>query len=334
GLSLRINDELRKFFLLSPESSPVGIYNVTRDVKLFGEEHIKQVKQVFEGKKVTLKNIEVDLSRVSGRKGMEHASGVKYLDSMFTPIYDHDGSMRAVIYLGIDTTDVVLKGKELERGHKEILEATKMVSEYKLIALRSAMNPHFLFNVLNSIQYFISKNDKGQALMHLSMFSKLVRKILESSMSNKISINEEVTMLKYYIDLENLRFDQKFEVIYDIDDSLLDDDVMIPSLIIQPYVENSIIHGLLNKKDGVGRLEVVIKDMDDYVLCIIQDNGIGREAAKKFRDMDHKSLGTKVTEERLKIINKFDDISLKVVDLYDKDRKPAGTRTELKIKIN
>lgn len=334
GLSLRINDELRKFFLLSDHASPVGNYNVTKDIKLFGEKHIEKVKHVFKGEKVILKNIEVNLSKVQGRKGMEHAAGIKYLDSMFTPIFDHNGNLRTVIYLGIDTTDVVLKGKELEKGHQEILEATKLVSEYKLIALRSAMNPHFLFNVLNSIQYFISKNDKGQALMHLSMFSKLVRKILESSMNNKISINEEITMLKYYIDLENLRFDEKFEVIYNIDDSLLDDDVLIPSLIIQPYVENSIIHGLLNKKNGIGKLEVSLKDMDDYVLCVIEDNGVGREAASRLRDMDHKSLGTKVTEERLKIINKFDDISLKVVDLYDKDKKPSGTRTELKIKIN
>lgn len=334
GLSLRINDELRKFFQLSNDTSPVGHYNVTKDIKLFGEEHIELVKNVFKGEKVSLKDIEVNLSNVKGRRGMEQAAGIKYLDSMFTPIFDHNGKIRTVIYLGINTTDVVLKSKELEKRHQEILEATRQVAEYKLIALRSAMNPHFLFNVLNSIQYFISKNDKGQALTHLSMFSKLVRKILESSMNNKISINEEVTMLKYYIDLENLRFDEKFEVVYNIDDTLLDEDVLIPSLIIQPYVENSILHGLLNKKDGQGRLEISIKDMDDYILCIIQDNGVGRLAASRLRDMDHKSLGTKVTEERLKIINKFDDISLKVVDLYHKNNKPAGTRTELKIKIN
>ncbi|MFN8436527.1 MAG: histidine kinase [Cytophagales bacterium] len=334
GVSRRINKELEKFFELDGSVSPVGVYNLTKDVKLFGEENINYIKKAFDGENVVLKDIEVDLTKVYGRKGMENAKGIKYLDSLFTPIFDNNKKLLYIVYLGIDITDNVLKNRELELKQKDILEATKQLSEYKLVALRAVMNPHFIFNVLNSIQYFIASNDKEQALTYLSLFSKLIRKTLENSLKSKITLNEEITMLKYYIDLENLRLENRFEVDYDIDDSLLEDEVEIPTLILQPYVENSIIHGLIHKTDGIGKLSLKIVDKGDYIECIIEDNGVGRARSQQFKEMDHKSIGTKVTEERLKIINKFDEVSVKVIDLHDEYNNPSGTKTILNIKLN
>ena len=189
------------------------------------------------------------------------------------------------------------------------------------MALRSVMSPHFIFNVLNSIQYFIAKNDRLNAINYLSMFSKLVRSILTHSVNNKISLAEEIELLKNYIQLEMVRFENKFEFSIELSPGVDTDSIIIPSLLIQPYVENAILHGLYNKKTP-GKLLIRIHEDEDMLTFIIEDNGIGREAAQKLRMESfrpHNSMGINITEERLKLINLGQQAAFEVEDLKDEN---------------
>ncbi|RAW00037.1 PAS domain S-box protein [Pseudochryseolinea flava] len=223
---------------------------------------------------------------------------------------------------------------ERKARDRELLEAQQKIGELKLMALRSVMNPHFVFNVLNSIQFFITKNDKLNAINYLSTFSKLVRGVLNHSVSNKIRLSDELEMLKNYIQLEMTRFEDKFHFVLEVDPNVDQDGIEIPSLLIQPYVENAILHGLYNKVEQ-GTLTVRVSEDNDILIFEIEDDGIGRDAAIKLRQKNfpsHKSMGIKLTEERLRLINEQHNVSLQVEDLYD-DQRPSGTRVRIGINI-
>ena len=194
-----------------------------------------------------------------------------YLSVIYAPIFTENKEVIGITIIARDIT----QAKQLEQ---KVVEVNKQVAEYRLMALRSVMNPHFLFNALNSIQYFISKNNRELASNYLSLFSKLIRKVLESSVSNKISLKSELEILNHYLDLEILRFENKFSYKIDIDSELQEEDgIEIPSLLIQPYVENAILHGLTNKV-GKGKLLIKLQlTPDDQLLVVIEDNGIGRK---------------------------------------------------------
>lgn len=228
---------------------------------------------------------------------------------------------------------VVDISERIER-EKLLAEANKKMGEFKLMALRSAMSPHFIFNVLNSIQYFIGKNDRLNANNYLSTFSKLIRSILTHSVDNKIKLSDEIEMLKNYVNLEMLRFEDKFEFDLIVDEELEIDSIEVPSLLIQPYVENAILHGLYNKK-GKGRLILEIFEKDDILYFKIEDNGIGRAAAMSLAEKNfskHKSMGLTLTEERLNLINEDRKISFFIDDLMD-GNEPIGTAVTIGVYI-
>jgi PAS domain S-box-containing protein len=215
---------------------------------------------------------------------------------------------------------------------RELAEANKKIEELKLMALRSVMSPHFIFNVLNSIQFFIAKNDRLNAINYLSTFSKLIRSILNHSVSNKITLTEEVEMLKNYVHLEMTRFEQKFSFVMDVSPELDLDAVEIPSLLVQPYVENAILHGLYNKRSQ-GVLTIRVKEGDDSVIFEIEDDGVGREEAMRVRQQNfptHKSMGIRLTEERLKLIKQQNNAAFEIEDLAD-ERGACGTRVRISV---
>lgn len=217
---------------------------------------------------------------------------------------------------------------------KELAEANKKVAELKLMALRSVMSPHFIFNVLNAIQYYIAKNDRINAINYLSTFSKLVRSVLTHSVSNKITLADEIDMLKNYIQLEMIRFENKFDFNIEVVDQVDIDNIEIPSLLIQPYVENAILHGLYNKTEK-GTLSIKVKEEEEAIVFEIEDNGVGRETAMKLRQQNfptHKSMGVKLTEERLKLINSQKLAAFSIEDLKDANG-PKGTRVTIRISI-
>ena len=222
---------------------------------------------------------------------------------------------------------------ERKASDRQLAEANTKLGEMKLMALRSVMSPHFIFNVLNSIQYFIAKNDRLNAITYLSTFSKLIRSILTHSVNNKIKLTDEIDMLKNYVQLEMVRFENKFNFVLNVDPEVDVESIEIPSLLIQPYVENAILHGLYNKK-GEGTLKIDIYEENDAVIFQIEDDGIGREAAKKLREQNfpsHKSMGLNITQERLQLINQKHNVLFEVEDLLN-ESGPVGTRVRIGVR--
>ena len=234
------------------------------------------------------------------------------------------------------TRDITERKRHEERIRHdavELAEANRKMSELKVMALRAAMNPHFIFNSLSSIQYFVAKNDRTNALTYLSCFSKLLRGILNSTLVHKIPLAEELSLLRYYVSLEMLRFDNKFEVVYDLDPAINPSSIQVPSMLIQPYVENAILHGLYNKQEN-GRLRISLRGQGDALLFQVEDNGVGRaEAARIARQsmQPHKSIGMMLTEERLAIINQRYNVTVSIEDLSGSSG-PAGTRVNIFLK--
>ncbi len=226
----------------------------------------------------------------------------------------------------------VLNRTKLRRKQEQLI-TEKNLSEHKLTALRAQMNPHFIFNVLNCIQYFISENDQKSAYRTMNMFSKLIRSVLENSDKNMIPLSSEIQMLSLYVELETIRFENKFEYNLEIDEAIEVQRIEIPSFLIQPYVENAIIHGLAHKKEG-GKLRIRIKKQDETRLhCLIEDNGIGRARAGEIKNaklVQDKSLGMSITNKRLGILNNNLE-GFTVTDLIDASNLPNGTRIEIMI---
>ena len=205
-------------------------------------------------------------------------------------------------------------------------------------ALRAQMNPHFIFNSMNSIQKFILKNDSFSASQYLTKFSKLIRLILDNSNESYISLESEIALLKIYVEIEDLRFDNQFEYEIKIDDSLNTDTVQIPSMIIQPYIENAIWHGLLHKETK-GKLTLEITKLDNAMIkVVVTDDGIGRQKALELKSkqvLKRKSYGLQITEDRIDILNKTksNKTQLQIFDLKDEEGNPSGTKIELIIPI-
>jgi PAS domain S-box-containing protein len=245
-----------------------------------------------------------------------------------------EGKYSAIMIIR-DISDRKIAELALQEQNHEMIEINKKLAEYRLMALRSVMNPHFIFNCLNSIQFYIGKNEKRKAIDYLSLFSKLIRSVLNSSVDMHISLAQEIEILKYYIDLELLRFDQQFEYVIDVDKSIDKDFTEVPSMLLQPYIENAIIHGLLNK-NGKGKLSIQIRQEASMLTCTIEDNGVGRDFALRHGSKSklHKSLGMSVTEERLEIINQNDNVSVDIIDLFEHGHTAAGTRVILKLQLN
>lgn len=207
------------------------------------------------------------------------------------------------------------------------------INEYKQKMLRQQMNPHFIFNTLNSIQYFLLDDDTSSSLTYLSKFAKLMRIVLDNSQQTFISIEEEIRGLRLYLELEALRFEDSFDYDIIIDEDINTFEYKIPALLLQPYVENSIRHGLLHKK-GRGYLKVSMTKGADCLLCMIEDNGIGRKKANEIKMNQgafQQSLGSKITEDRIDILNSLynNEIDIKYVDLQDERGDPTGTRVEI-----
>ncbi|MFC4817505.1 sensor histidine kinase [Flavobacterium sp. GCM10023249] len=214
---------------------------------------------------------------------------------------------------------------------------SKEINKSKLAALNAQMNPHFMFNALNSIQEFILQNKKEQASNYLGDFADLMRSYLQHSQEDKIVLHEELETLKLYLKLEKLRFDDDFEYEIKIDPKLEVHQIEIPSFLIQPFVENAIKHGLLHKK-GEKQLVVSFEKLgEDEVVCRISDNGVGREKSLEItKNKKHKSFATQASVDRFQLINQNEakKMALEIIDVKDAEGAPSGTTIVVRIPIN
>ncbi len=231
------------------------------------------------------------------------------------------------------------RAESIRRKQAEKLNREIQLANNELKALRAQMDPHFIFNSLSSIQSFIMTKDEDSALRYLNKFAKLMRMILSNSEKASVTIQEEVDSLKLYLELEALRWDNKFGYQINIDPKIETDFYKIPSMLIQPYVENAIIHGVVPKTNGKGKIEINITQSETYIICTIQDNGIGRKSSQDLRATSnrpaHESMGMKITSDRLEVLNRLhhSDLSVKISDMEDDQRNALGTKVEIFIPI-
>lgn len=209
-------------------------------------------------------------------------------------------------------------------------EQTKDKAVFELQALMAQMNPHFIFNALNSIQHFILEKGKQEAYDYLAKFSKLVRMVLNNSEDKMVSLQRELELIGLYIELEQLRFTNGFEYQLNISENINPENIELPTMLIQPYVENAIWHGLMNlNNERKGLLKIDINKANEQLKISIEDNGVGRRLAKQFRkDEMHDSKGMRLTERRLQMINAMKDYENTSVNIIDLPNE-SGTKVEI-----
>ena len=216
------------------------------------------------------------------------------------------------------------------------LEANNELVNLKLENLRSQMNPHFVFNALNSIQDYILSNKKDLAGDYLGKFADLIRTYLDHSTKGILTLEEEIRTLNMYLELEKLRFEDSLEYTIETTKTINPELISIPTMLIQPYVENALKHGLLHKKTDRKLTVSFSKFSEGIIQCIIEDNGVGREkskALKRKRSQQHKSFALKATNERLGLLNygKSKKVGVEIIDLISTTNQPIGTKVILKI---
>ena len=243
-------------------------------------------------------------------------------------------SLIGFVVLGLLSGAVIM----VIRRERQKTIINQRISELRLQALRAQMNPHFIFNTINSIQYFISKKDEDSAYFYLTKFSKLLRRTLENSEKSTIQLAEEIENLKLYLELQLLRYGDKFTYEINVDKGVDLNSVEIPGMILQPYIENSIQHGFV-KNIKYGKIIISIKLEKDLLVCTVDDNGIGFKSAlktKSLKNPKHSSSGMKLTHERLDILNRAhkNTIDVSVQDFGEIDPKQNGTRVTIHIPVH
>ena len=229
------------------------------------------------------------------------------------------------------------KEKQLADMRQNTAELKQQTTELEMQALRAQMNPHFIFNSLNSINRFILQNNRLQAAEYLTKFSRLIRLILQNSQTALINLESEIESVKLYLSLEALRFDDHFEYKLSVDPDLDISLLKVPSLIIQPYLENAIWHGLMHKKEK-GQLDIELSQEEDHLYFKITDNGIGRSQAATLASKSatlHKSMGLGITARRIDMLKsgKYQGSSVIINDLVNEDGSAAGTEVVIKIPV-
>ena len=218
------------------------------------------------------------------------------------------------------------------------LENEKKQAELEMQALRAQMNPHFIFNCLSSINRFILKNESKAASNYLTRFSRLIRMVLINSQRSLISLDDELQMLELYLEMERLRFKNSFDYSITFLNTIDTDNIFIPPLLLQPFCENAIWHGLMHR-EGHGKLDIELSRANNIINCIITDNGIGREKAEEMKSKTaerEKSMGLKITTERLALLNREKALHTfyEIEDLKDENANAVGTKVTLKIRLN
>lgn len=214
---------------------------------------------------------------------------------------------------------LIIKRIEQKSKNAEVKLAIKLkeMEELKMTALQSQMNPHFLFNSLNSINNFVLKNDIEKASDYITKFSKLIRVILNSSSSPTSMLSEELDILALYVKLEQMRVNGSFKYLVTVDEKLQLDTIKVPTLFLQPFIENAIWHGIMKSEGADKEIQLIIKEDNGNVVCIIQDNGIGINKAKEIDKMSQKRrfFGTEATGDRIRILHQNKGVNIETKDI-------------------
>jgi ligand-binding sensor domain-containing protein/putative methionine-R-sulfoxide reductase with GAF domain/anti-sigma regulatory factor (Ser/Thr protein kinase) len=243
--------------------------------------------------------------------------------------------LTTIAALAADKIKSIEAEQSLRRTNIEMYSMNEQLLKAKLEALQSQMNPHFIFNSLNAIDNLIQTNQKDKATTYLARFAKLIRNVLDSSKNDTVSFQKDYETLELYLQMEQFRSNDKFTYELAAEDELLNSDYKVLPLIVQPFVENAIHHGLLNKLNEDRKLIVSAILENDYIKYTVIDNGVGRAKAKQlneFNKPEHKSYGIDITKERIQLYNQTgENNNVTITDLFE-NNEPAGTRVEIRVK--
>jgi LytS/YehU family sensor histidine kinase len=259
-------------------------------------------------------------------------NSISFVAFVFTLVFIFIIASILIINVSLRRNNEKLKSEKIQT---KLQQQTVMLEMH---ILRAQMNPHFIFNCLNAINHFILKNEMETASNYLISFSRLVRLVLNNSRQSPITIEEELSMMRLYLDLEKVRFKNAFDYSIHIEKDLDITSLNMPPLIIQPFVENAIWHGLMHKDDP-GFLLISIRTNNNILICEITDNGIGRKRAYEFKSKSveiKKSMGIEITKKRLELLNgSFEPSSfIEIHDLLDKSGMALGTKVVLSFNID
>ncbi len=244
------------------------------------------------------------------------------------------GVFVVVAFVILFSTFITKKNKIITEKLRAELDYQKRIHDTELHALRSQMNPHFVHNSLNAILYYVQQNEVETTEKYLVKFSKLIRLFFDFSRRQYVSISEEENLLQNYLEIEKLRFEDKFEYQIFINPKIDEEEIRIPSMLLQPLVENAVNHGLFHKKEP-GNLNISFNYINETAYSvIIEDDGIGFKAAQKLKERFKNMVNThssQVLKERIDLLNqtKLWDISFSMIDLSDMSNK-TGTKVQLK----
>lgn len=243
--------------------------------------------------------------------------------------------VRLIVKREKEKTALYKKAAEQEKEKSALFQKA---SEMEMKFLSAQMNPHFTFNAMNSIQHFMLDHEPEKAQHYLAQYSKLIRRVLENNMEKFVPLDDELDMLEIYMEIESLRFSTPFEFEINVCEELEEDEYQLPPMILQPYIENAIWHGIFHKKEGIGKIILLLSLEEDRIKCVIEDNGVGRKKAKEFNSSkkEHRSVGMLITQERLKHLQSDSDIDVrtKISDIVNEYGEICGTRVEVCLPLN
>jgi LytS/YehU family sensor histidine kinase len=227
----------------------------------------------------------------------------------------------------------------IRRREQEKTAINKRIGDLEQLARKSQMNPHFIFNSLNSIQQYVMDADLAGANKFISGFSRLIRQTLDFSSKQEISLEEEVNYLTNYLELEKTRLEAAFTYSVNIDDGILMSEHYIPPMILQPFVENSVRHGLRYRKDKGGKITITVIKQNNQLIFVLEDNGVGRKAAQQYKSIspiEYQSKGISLTAERIALLNTDNPnkIHVRIDDLEDELQTGLGTRVTISLPVS
>lgn len=243
-------------------------------------------------------------------------------------------ALLSLIFLLFIVLITMLISRRIKKREEEKARINQRMAEMEQLALKSQMNPHFIFNSLNSIQQYVMDKDIAGANKFISDFSRLIRQTLDFSSKPFVSLTDEINYIATYLELEKTRLEGKFNYQIDISPELKGADFPIPPMILQPYVENSIRHGIRYRKDDLGMIHIRVSRHNQYIVVVIEDNGIGRKMAAYYKTanpIEYQSKGMSLTADRLELINRnfSNKITVLLEDLVDQSLEPLGTRVTI-----
>lgn len=304
---------------------PVFQYSINGGTWFKLERNVIELRKLAAGKSI----VRIRALKRDGTASAQVAMVSFYIRTAFWK----SGLFWALFLLGMFVVSTFLLQQRNKRKQKAIVEKVlteKKLSELEMQALKAQINPHFVFNCLNSIKGFIFDKDFKQADKYLDKFSELLRSTLDNSSSALISLQDEIKYLDNYLQLEKLRFDDKFDYFVTIEDTIAPSDIYVPAMLLQPYVENAIRHGIRHLKSRKGNININVKKEAKMLLCEIDDNGIGMEKAMALRNKTHieyQSRGMQLSKRRAELY----DIAQTVIHKRNDDGSASGTTILLKI---